>query len=166
MARVDFRLKDRLVLIPLEVIQGLPLMAGAAAVGMGLEALELRRWEPGILLGGVPLFVASIAGSAGVPAFLPLLPSPSFALKGAFMGALAGAGLWAGSGWSPLKGFAVLLSMAGLAAWEGLAFTGSTTFTNLAGVRKDMRMGLPMAIAAGVAAIALRVVAAFLGGGN
>lgn len=163
MRRVAFTLKDRLVLAPLEAIQALPLMAAVAFLGIALELLESRVFSAGILWGALPLALASVAGSVGVPVLLPLLPGRSFALKGAVMGLAAGAALWAGtalagvSGWSTIKGLAILLAMGALAAWEGLAFTGSSTYTNLQGVRKDMRYSLPAAVAAGVVSIGLRL---------
>jgi hypothetical protein len=47
-------LADRLVLIPLEIVQALPLMALAAAAGSALEWLELRRIGPDLVRGSLP----------------------------------------------------------------------------------------------------------------
>jgi acetyl-CoA decarbonylase/synthase complex subunit gamma len=166
MSRVTFTFRERIVLVPLELIQALPLAALAGIAGILIEALELRSFGTGMLTGALPMLSASAAGAVLVPVLLPFLPGKSFAFKGAQVGLAAGLCLWAVMNWTLIKGVSILLSMTAISVWEGLAFTGSSTYTNLQGVKRDMRMGLVPAIVAGVLSIVLRVAWTLAGKGG
>jgi acetyl-CoA decarbonylase/synthase complex subunit gamma len=95
-----------------------------------------------------------------VPWLLPWLPFRAFALKGAVAGALVAAGLlrWLPGG--AIEGAGAALLVMAITSYMAMTFTGSTTFTTLAGVRLEVRWGLPpILIAAGAGAI-LRVAGA------
>jgi hypothetical protein len=165
MRTVRFRLVDRLVLTPMELWPAarriLPWLAGVLAfLGLG---------PSGILFGpaltqGLPLVLAAGAGLLGgaflVPALLPWIPFRSFAIKGLTIGALMSGALLSlapGLLGSPLLLAPALLVTAGLSSYLGLMFTGSTTFTNPSGVNRELRVAVPLYLAAAALAVILLV---------
>ncbi len=102
-----------------------------------------------------------MAGGALLPLLVPWLPTRVFAVKGAVAGALCvGATLAAFPGSLLESAGAALLGVA-IASFMGMMFTGSTTFTNLAGARLEVRRALPPIVVAAAAGAVLRVAAAF-----
>ena len=92
-------------------------------------------------------------GAVLTPALLPWLPGRAFALKGGSVGLLLGALCWfgagSGAGLDGAVGAAACLLMAGaLSAFLGMKFTGSTPYTSLSGVEKEVRRALPVQIGA------------------
>ena len=163
MSRVSFGLGDRLRLAPLELVHAWPALLAALVLGLlaGLpygQAWGSRAIAVATILGG-----SVLAGTLVFPALLFILPTPSFAVKGAVLG-----GIWAGfASWAfglqPGLGLGLCLVSAAVVAWIGLNFTGSTTFTSPSGAAKEVeRTILPAAIGTGAGlvlaalAIALR----------
>ena len=159
MRLVEFPLRNRLVLIPVELTSiWLP-----ALVAIGLA----------YLLGGLSYALAVltvvIAGTSLFPALLPWLPSKDFSTKGAFLGLVASVpfilsillqhSTWT---WYRQAGQALgyLLAMSASIAFISLNFTGSTTFTSRTGVRKEIFAYIrAMAVTFGVGLILLLVFA-------
>jgi hypothetical protein len=162
MRRVRFPLRDRLVLVPVEFVGALGLAAliwlGAALVGglgPGWYSFARALARAPIALGGVA--AALLAGTLVAPALLPWIPGRMFSAKGAIaalpsavvLGWLA----FSGAG-SPLSCAAAgLFALAG-ASFAAMNFTGTSTFTSLHGVEREMRMWVPWQIGgAAVAAV-------------
>ena len=159
MRKVRFNLRDRLVLSPVDVTQNLlPLL-----VSMGI----------GFLIGGVPYMLAAmtviLSGVVLFPALLPWLPTKDFSSKGGFLGVLAalpfvlsvvlGHADWS---WYRQLGQAAgyLLAMPAVIAFISLNFTGSSTFTSVVGVRKEIYKYIrPMAVMGALGLISLIVFA-------
>jgi hypothetical protein len=171
MRRVTFTLRERLSLIPVEMVQSAvwtgPLLAalllagGAVPGGFSWPALLARApATAGASLG------ALLAGSALTPLLLPWIPGRAFALKGALLGALwagvAAASLLNGEQAVPLAGWVVLLTAA--AAFFAMQFTGSSVITSLSGVRREMRIALPLQIAGTALGLALIAAGRMLAG--
>jgi hypothetical protein len=151
MRRVRFELRDRLVLVPMELIPGLKyvlllaaLMALAGGFGRGTHSLDavVAALAPAGLFCGLGL----IAGAVLVPALLPWVPGRAFSAKGAVVGVLAGAVavLLGGGAYSPLGTAGCLLVAIALSSFLGMNFTGASTYTSLSGVEKEMRVALPL----------------------
>lgn len=157
MRKLTFSLRERLVLVPIELLQGgkgsLPLMA--VFFLLGAFAGGSFFWP-----GGMTLFLAYcgalITGTVLAPLLLPLLPTRSFAIKGWSLG-----GCWAlivawglrGNVSVPQLGSLFLL-LPPVSSFYALNFTGSTPFTSRSGVKKEMRLSLPAmgtALATGLA---------------
>ncbi len=89
-----------------------------------------------------------MSGAVLVPALLPWLPGRSFSAKGMWAGilyllVLVGVILWRPEltpGW--MDGLAWLLTAPALASFVGMNFTGSSTYTSLSGVRKEMTVAV------------------------
>jgi len=160
MRRKRFPLRERVVLIPVELMQGLrqglllmaffALFAGFFGPGSFLEALrEFAGWPVLAVLSGI------IAGNIVVPLLLPWIPGRAFSVKGAVVGLLLFglSFLLCSSGWErPGLGtwgiVASLLVSLAVSSWLGMAFTGASTFTSLHGVRKEMMRAMPLQFSA------------------
>jgi hypothetical protein len=161
---VLFPLRDRLVLTPMELngaFRKLPAYALALFVFFGLSpegllfAPALAAGLPYLLLG----ILAILAGAFLTPLLLPWIPFRSFALKGWLTGlAVSGLFLWlapgvrAGGAWMLAL---TLVFFPALSSYLALNFTGCTPFTSLSGVKKELRVALPLYAAAGVVSLAL-----------
>lgn len=162
----DFPMSDRLVLIPMELIPALKYMAfilPALYVLGGLfgagsftaNALKNSLFAIVMLTGGLA------AGAIITPAALPWLPGKSFSFKGMAAGLITSGFIFAvfaifstdflttGSVISMFLLSSVLSSVL------GMNFTGASTYTSLSGVRKEMKLAVPLQISAGICGIVL-----------
>jgi hypothetical protein len=176
MRRVRFPLRDRLVLVPVELVTGARYSLSAAAALLLVGGLSARGYTLASLLGtgltSAALVLASflVAQVLG-PALLPWLPGRAFAVKGAVLGgAFAGmllASTWAVPGLAPAP--------LHLAAWFALApaitsfmlmnFTGASTYTSLSGVLREMRYAVPAQATVGAIGLVLWLTGLFVPGG-
>ncbi len=166
MRQVTFTLRERLVLIPVEIsLLRIYLLWTFAALfvlsGIGSHLFSLSAaWHRGLLAAGATT-AGILAGCAVVPALLPWMPGRAFALKG------VAAGLALGGGWLLIQGSGPWLSAGSALAqvlWAttvssflAMNFTGSTPFTSPSGVEKEMRRAIPLQLAAALAAAAMWV---------
>ena len=142
MRRVEFPLRDRLILIPVDIVQTiLPTLLAA------LVFYFLGGWVSSLAT------VASVfAGIVLFPILLPWLPTHNFSTKGFILGGLAALPFalsvffrhpdWA---WYRQAGQVMefLLAMPAVTAFLALNFTGSTTFTSRSGVKREMFAYIP-----------------------
>ena len=167
MSTVHFTMEDRLVLTPMELNPALK-MYPWFALGI-LFAFGLQR--EGIIFssawnGGLPFLLlglaAVLAGALITPALLPYIPFRSFALKGLIAGlaAVLLASLIpviADSQESLLLRTATLLFFPAASSFIALQFTGSTTYTGMSGVKKELKYGVPLYIAATAVSLLLLI---------
>ncbi len=170
MRRVRFNMGDRLVLVPTELVQWSPYAFAIAAVLFLLSGLSRTGYVFPGMMGGreVLLFlVAFLAGGFLVPAFLPWLPGRALSWKGTVIGLLLAAvlaivGLIPSAGTAGRLGTAAwLLLMPAICAFMAMNFTGSTTYTSLSGVEKEMRFAVPSQRVAAALGFALWMLARF-----
>jgi hypothetical protein len=135
MRRVRFTLRDRLVLIPVELVYVLiPLLI----VGLVLRSL--------------PAVTAILAGVVLFPILLPWLPTPNFSTKGFILGGIVALAFalrvilrhpesawWSQALWA----LTWLLVLPPVTAYLTLNFTGSTPFTSRSGVRREIFAYVP-----------------------
>ncbi len=173
MRRVTFTLRDRLVLVPIEltagakysvlVMLGLFVVAGLGRWGYSLEAAWRLGWRAALVY-----LMGFLAGAVVTPLLLPWLPGRTFSLKGAVVGLLvAGAWLacfWPGAttpdGWFEV--LALLSVLPAVSAFFAMNFTGASTYTSLSGVRREMRMAVPAQVAGVVIGLGLWLTAHFV----
>jgi hypothetical protein len=154
---VRFGWRDRLELTPMEflpalgrypwLLLGLFLLFGLHPQGILFRPALLGGWSFALL--GLAMI---LSGSFLIPLFLPWIPFRSFALKGWLLGAVLTGGFLA-LRWGALSGNVFLIVLAAVffpvaSSFLGLMFTGTTTFTGLSGVQKELRYALPLYIAA------------------
>ena len=170
MRTVTFTLAERLVLVPVEITLAWKLFVLTTLLifllsGIGPEIFSLRAaWQRGLAATGATL-LAILAGGVATPLLLPWLPGRQFWLKGVQAGGVFGlAYILAlnGTAWS-LPGAGLWLWIVAVASYLAMNFTGSTPYTSLSGVEKEMRLGLPVQAGAMVAALILWLAAPFVG---
>ncbi len=173
MRRTEFNLLDRLVLAPVEIAgmfkplallaAGLLLLnlASLLVAGSPVSLLPLIGQALSDLL---PFFVAALVGIVLVPVLLPYIPGRALAWKGWLLGII-----WASvyvmlatpsAGW--LQNAAYLLGIPAITAFLGMNFTGSTTYTSLSGVVKEMGIALPLIIASAALGLISLIAAYFV----
>lgn len=166
MRMVTYNTRDRAVLIPVELMGTLPHMAYvlAGVCVLGGLADPVGFWHGALTHGGAALaslLMVLVAGTIVSPLLLPWLPGRAFSLKGLWPGLAGSLGLAALYVQGALGG----LAFAELAAWLILVpamtsylvmdLTGASSYTSLSGVKKEMRLAVPMQIAAGTLGLAL-----------
>lgn len=169
MRKVKFDLTDRAKLIPNDFIYGKFYLLGAALVlflisGLSEKGLSYRDFSgaggPAIL----KTFLAYFAGIVVTPLLLPYIPGRHFSLKGFFSGMLVFIGyLLSGSSENSLLITVSWFFIIGaISSFTAMNFTGSSTFTSLSGVRKEMKIFVPLQIAFAAVGIVLQVVGKLL----
>jgi len=173
MRNKTFDLKERAVLIGVElgtVIKfGFPVcLAVLFLAGVGWSgSFRLNMLQHG-LIGVSSLMAAILAGTVLTPLLLPWLPGRAFSLKGLSAGivpAVVNGVIWLPSSFTApvyLEFAGWLLIGAALTAFLAMNFTGCSTYTSLAGVKKEMRLALPVETAGAVAGLLLVVLARFV----
>jgi hypothetical protein len=96
------------------------------------------------------IVVAYLAGIVIAPLLLPLIPFRAFTLKGAFWGAVSTFVLNLIFKVSLPESIAMGLINLSLASFMTMNFTGSSTYTSLSGVKKEMKWAVPCQIALAV----------------
>ncbi len=166
MRRKQFPIGERAALIPMEMIPALKWSVVILPIffllgGFGRFGTFWSNADTTGLLAVIVLFAAILSGTAVTPLLLPWLPGRAFFKKGA----VAGFGTTAiilivrflmpgpAPGWVEIISL-FLMAMA-TAAFLAMNFTGSTTYTSLSGVRKEMKQAVPIEIAVGIIGILL-----------
>ena len=146
MRRVKFPLKDRIVLIPVEINQSLIIMVVAALVLFLME-------------GAVPALMALtvvFTGTVLFPILMPWLPTRDFSSKGIMLGLLMSLPFVANTifnhGGDPfwvtaLFAVADMLLIAPGVGYLALNFTGSSTFASRTGVKREIFRYIPIMVA-------------------
>ncbi|MEQ8174861.1 MAG: mercury methylation corrinoid protein HgcA [Syntrophomonadaceae bacterium] len=155
MREVRFNFRDRLVLTPMELVGILKpvLSIGALLLLLHLTGLVTVTWS-----GVYPYLGAVLIGAVIAPLLLPFIPGRAFAWKGWILGFL-----WAvlaiylkggpGNGWGLTADLAAILFVPAVSSYLAMNFTGASTYTSLSGVKKEMKLAVP--IQAASAAIGL-----------
>jgi len=162
MRRIDFNFIDRLVLIPVDFVYRLEyLLVGLALVfvfaGLNKEGISFLR----AVENGLPIirniFLSYISGIVITPMILPYIPVRSFSLKGFITGLAVYFILFFtnGLGNSLFEIFGWFFFITGLSSFVAMSFTGSSTYTSLSGVKKEMKIAVPLQITSGVLSVIL-----------
>jgi len=156
MRRVQFPIRDRIVLAPVELVHvALP----AIVIAAGL-------WFLAGPVAALATISAVIAGTVLFPVLLPFIPTKDFSTKGLLLGgvvaipfAVAFASDTALPGWATLiAAITPLLIIPAVTAYLALNFTGSTTFTSRTGVKKEIFRYVPVMAFMAVSGIILGIV--------
>jgi len=143
MRRVCFGLRDRLVLIPVDIVQMLLWITLAALVFYLLGGWFSALTALTVFMAGLVLF----------PILLPWIPTDDFSMKGLILGVLVALpfAIFACLGnpdahwWRQiLLALQYLLILPATVAFITLNFTGSSTFTSRTGVRKEIFTYVPV----------------------
>lgn len=168
MRTARFSLLDRIILTPMEInpaMKKFPWFAGGILLLFGLQPAGLLfhpAWSNGLpflLL----LLLTVVAGAFLTPVLLPFVPFRSFAVKGWIVGLLmtllAVHGFHITVSHSRALLAATYLLFPALSSYIALQFTGSTTYTGMSGVNKELKIGIPVYL--GTAGVSLALVVLF-----
>jgi CO dehydrogenase/acetyl-CoA synthase delta subunit len=154
MRTVTFPFIDRLILTPMEINPAMkkyyPLYAMIMLALFGLQPGGIFFRDA--FVGGLPFLVLGLisvlAGALLTPMLLPLIPFRSFAVKGWITGMLA---VFLYMKFVPMAGqlntvlvFFTYLFFPSASSYIALQFTGSTTFTGMSGVKKELKIAIPV----------------------
>ncbi len=165
MQELTFTAYERLVLVPIELVMGLKQSLPLLAVVFLIAGYRAGTFSA--VAGAYPLIAylgALLAGSLLTPLLLPILPTRSFAFKGGVAG-FAWAAIYSAFlslGEVRFKLAPVLLIVPALSAFFAFNFTGSTPFTSRSGVKKEMRIALPVMACSIIAGLILWAMGRFL----
>lgn len=165
MRKVNFRFKDRIKLIPNDFMYGKFYLLGAIGLlliisGLSKTGYSFRSLPVEAVPVSIKIFLAYAAGIVLTPMFLPYIPGRYFSLKGFIAGGtiflfllmikftdtnIIGIVSW-------------FLLMTAISSFLAMNFTGSSTYTSLSGVKKEMKISLPFQIGFASVGIILQVV--------
>jgi hypothetical protein len=169
MRKVKFGLWDRVKLIPVELVYGKYYLLGALVIISLLSCIGIREislnnvWvtiNPAI----VNLLTAYIAGIIITPVLLPYIPARRFSIKGLIIGAMVAIILLLSkaAGENLFEMISWLFLISSISSFLAMNFTGSSTFTSLSGVKKEMKVAIPLQIALSAIGIILLVIGKLL----
>ena len=169
--RKQFPLVERAAIVPMELVPAskwvvFVTLAVALISGiLGRGSFLADAWHYGSH-SFLALILGTAAGAVMAPLLLPWLPGRAFAMKGAFTGAAAALLI-------PFFIFATGLELSAwtlitisLSSYLTMNFTGSSTYTSLSGVKKEMREAVPFQITAVSVGLILWLAALFTAGGG
>lgn len=164
MRTVRFTWLDRLVLTPMEInpVMGkFPLYALIVLIVFGIQPYGIIFRDS--LAGGWPFLflglVSVLAGALLTPLLLPLIPFRAFAIKGWIVGFISVFFIQdiIRTSDKSLLIFTYLFFPL-LSSYIALQFTGSTAFTGMSGVKKELRYALPVYKAAAAISLLLLLI--------
>ncbi len=171
MRRKTFSLPERAVLVSVEFVIVCKWALPLSVVLHGVSGLfgPASFWENVRAHGGgwimASLWSGVVAGTVLTPLLLPVLPCRAFSLKGGVAGLMAALVFipvffsrlgFSGNG---LTGLAWLLLIPVIVSFLVLEFTGASTYTSLSGVKKEMRLAVPIQVAGVLCGLLLLVLA-------
>ena len=169
MRRVRFNFKDRLLTAPVEIMNSLwqialiilafLVLSGLSSSGYSLETVRHEGLKDTLII-----LTAYLSGTFLTPVLLPWIPSRYFAGKGIFMQVLVFL-LLIIPGFGKLPWINILawfLMSVALSSYLAMNFTGASTFTSLSGVKKELKLFIPVQLSAVITGFILYVVSKFV----
>ncbi len=165
MRTVRFPLRDRLALTPVEItgiLKPLLILTFLLLIldFMGLDVFSLR---------GFLSYAGAIGiGTVLVPALLPWIPGRAFALKGFLMGIVYALVLNISFGYilSPhpswMQALIYFLTLPAVSSFLAMGFTGSSTYTSLSGVVREMKFAVPSILVASILGLGFMILRLFV----
>lgn len=166
MSTIQFPMLDRMILTPMEInpaVKKFFWIAPAILLVFGLQPSGILFKEAWI--NGLPFLLLTLltilAGAFITPVLLPFIPFRSFALKGWIVGVLSVFAATSLIGAANVDdGMLLIVSyllFPALSSYIALQFTGATTFTGMTGVKKELKIGIPVYIGTAGASLILIV---------
>ncbi len=169
MRTVEFPLWERMKLIPVELSYGGFYLLLVPAVFILLSGLHPGGYSPDLAFTGgmralLNLAAAYLAGLVVTPILLPWIPFRRFSMKGLLLGWTATLILTVFhlTGTNIMEIISWFLMSGGLSSFLAMNWTGSSTFTSLSGVQKEMKSALPVQIAMAALGLILWIISKFI----
>lgn len=173
MRQVTFTLSERIVLVPADIVGNLKYAVFIAACllllsGVGVDLYSMDRVAHFGIANAVFVLIAALCGAVFPASLLPWLPGRAFSVKGALAGIIPMVGMvllrWLHPeifrSWLSFTSW--ILFFPAVSSFIGMNFTGSSTYTSLSGVKKEMRIALPVQIGAAVCGLVLWITGLFV----
>lgn len=144
MRDIPFSFLDRLVLVPIELSGAKKISLQILAVVLLVSLIDHGGLNIKVLHDLVPFVGAILAGIVLGPLMLPVLPTRSFAIKGMFLGIVLTIGCIFLFELGVITSAFYLLVLPPIVSFFTLNYTGSTTFTSLAGVKLEVTIATPV----------------------
>ena len=166
MRRITFGIKERMKLIPNDFMYGKYYLLGAMAVlyiisGFSGKGISYRDFWGSGWPAMWKVFLAYISGIVITPMLLPYIPGRRFSLKGFYTGTLVFLILLFerlnGSNYIEIISWFFIITV--ISSFLAMNFTGSSTYTSLSGVKKEMKIAVPFQIGFALIGIILQVAA-------
>jgi acetyl-CoA decarbonylase/synthase complex subunit gamma len=163
MRKVNFSFVDRAKLIPVDLMYNKYRLLIAALVlfifsGLDRQGLLFDKMLQTGLIPVINLAGAYLAGIVLAPLLLPYVPVRAFSSKGAFWGIVITLVLRYFYPVLFLQTIAFGFINVSVASFMMMNFTGSSTYTSLSGVQKEMKIAVPLQIALASAGILLFII--------
>jgi len=156
MRTVEFRFRDRLTLIPMELIPAIKYALPVFGVMFLVNQFAAKPFDKTDIDTSVG---AIVSGTVLTPMLLPHIPGKAFAWKGWLLGLGYTAGVLGLSGkfrkGNRLRSIGSLLFYPAISSYLAMNFTGASTYTSPSGVNKEMKKALPFIVGAAAAGAAL-----------
>ena len=164
MRTVKFTLWDRLVLVPMELMEAAKISLMVLGV---LFLINLYAARPFGISDFLAYAASVLTGTVFTPVLLPFIPGRAFAFKGWLLGVIGTACIAWCLGWFVppflLLGIGYMLALPAHSAFLAMNFTGASTYTSPSGVLKEMKTALPFIILSLVAGVVLILIKTFMG---
>ena len=169
MRTVRFPLRERLKLIPVELANGGYYLLLIPALFLILSGLYPWGYSVDKAFGDgmaaiFNLLTAYVAGCVITPVLLPWIPFRRFSFKGLAIGWVAAIPLlfFRFLGPNILSIVSWFLMIGAISSFTAMTFTGTSTFTSLSGVQKEMKTALPLQIGMAAAGVTGWLVSKFI----
>lgn len=151
MRKVTFGLKDRIKLIPNDFFSGIYYLLAAMTVLFIISGLSNSGFSlNGLRTNGITALIRVLLGYCGgivvTPILLPCLPGRYFSLKGFFAGLAMFLliNIFSQSEESTIEVLSWFFLITSISSFTAMNFTGSSTYTSLSGVKKEMKRFIPL----------------------
>ena len=149
MRKVEFPLGQRLLVALVEIHGARKFLLWSFLACMLLAVIGPGGFSfNGILKSGLGAFATVLTGFLTgvfiVPAILPRIRFRAFAAKGLVAGAITGLVLGITLAGTLIQALSLLAACSAFASWFAMNYTGSTPFTSLSGVDREMRIYMPV----------------------
>jgi CO dehydrogenase/acetyl-CoA synthase delta subunit len=165
MRRVSFNLSDRIKLTSVDIVYARYKLLVAFALifiisGLNRSGIDFKLAYNVGFTAITNIFLAYLAGIVVTPILLPYIPVKMFAFKGMICGIILSLVLFyfnkLGHNYFEIGSWFLLIS--GISSFMTMNFTGASTYTSLSGVKKEMKIAVPVQISFAVIGLVLLVI--------
>ncbi len=165
MRQITFTLSDRLKLIPNDFIYGRYYFLGALLIvslisGISATGISYLHFLDDFGQATLNVFLAYFSGTVITPVCLPYIPVRAFSFKGLITGFLVFLILLAlnHTGENIFETLSWFFIITTISSFLAMNFTGSSTYTSLSGVKKEMKISMPFQIGFAIAGVVSQVI--------
>jgi acetyl-CoA decarbonylase/synthase complex subunit gamma len=164
MRRVNFDWYDRLKLIPNDIIYNMRYLLSmfiviSVLLGINTNGYSIQQALSNIIPIAKIISAGYFTGIVLTPLLLPYIPTRNFSFKGLIVGAIVSVLLFLSHSLdgSLIANLAEIFFISSFSSFLAMNFTGASTYTSLAGVKKEMKIAVPVQIIFAALAVILLV---------